>query len=1022
MKNRAFPRAASVALVALAAAFAACSAKPTRPSASTTPLRPKPAAAPEPLLGPARYVLSEGVGISFDEAGRGSALPRREPALASGKRFLLEGGVVLAEAQGPEALFGFRSLPARLGGGYVFWSEARTYRADTFLGELRPIAQIAAEGGARPWLDTLVLRTDLGLLELDPRAATPALRRTDLARFAEASSLDGKHGVRLDAFGRAEITTDGGKTFRDLTAERNVRIFGVEEGESGRLLLLAGAGRQPTLALDPAKGLVPVVADPPNDLGWGMISSLAEDILPPSRRLAPPELASAVFAGARLPGGRVLVTQEQSVRVLALTTGQVLDEALLTGVTELYTHCQPITRGPDILLACTHPHGAHVLALRDDPSAPRVEATFPEPSTFVAGLGPRFAFTGRCGVLVPTVADFRGAPPVNDAQPRLFGPSQFEREFTTPPEDPPEPLDPTPTDEAYVCVRSEGGAWTERRLTGEDATHLYRFLPGDGGTATALVFRGKDTKTAPEPAPEGVRIIRVDPEDPALGGAAFAAVLTPMEEPPYRSIDRDFWLDEKDGSIHGWIVLPPEGESAEDAERPDPIPQGRSERVLPVSTRLGGRFAGVHIQPDGRVVVHPLPPGVVEVLRGGPFALARADAEGLATYHETTDGGRTFRPVAAPPVGELNAPYDANVVQGCSELGCALGDGVVRLGWGGPAPASAAEPPLSADIAPAPEPPVKRLGSLPLRCRLERPGTPAPRGDGKADAAPPPLPASLRIPPGVAVGVVRAGAYDVDVGLPFDPRPPRRVTFKAPPLSRVEGAVVPVLLATDASPVGLFLRTTELRFDLGLPGASPSRDPVPLQHNGILTAAVDLGRGDLLALEAADGELSLLRGGLLRRFAQIARVPDVTRHRLGLARRRGDAASPRLAVSAVSGTSGDILLADLDLTRAALGPTRLAGSLVNLDPSSACRPDPDAYRLLAEVLVDVQFDPPDEGHDAPSLGATALVAVSSGRTCLEGLEVRFPRNNETLVVRFPSPGASLVRAAGRSDAAVCSSP
>ncbi|MDI1445728.1 hypothetical protein [Polyangium sp. 6x1] len=1019
MKKRAFPGAAPIALVALAASFAACSAKPARPDAAApppSPLRPTPAAAPEPLLGPARYILAEGVGVSFDQAGRASALPRREPAVASGNRLLLEGGLVVAEARGPEMLFGFRSLPARLGGGYVFWSEARTYRADTFLGELRPIAQIAAVS-ASPWLDTLVLHTDLGLLELDPRAPSPALRRTDLARFSEAVSLDGKHGVRLDAFGRTEITTDGGKTFRDLTAERGVRTYGFDEGASDRLLLL-NSSRQPTVAFDPAKGLVPITPDPPNDLGWGTMLSATEETPSPSRNLAPSELASAVFAGARLPGGRALVTREQSVRVLALTTGQALDDALLTGVAEPFAHCQPIPRGADVLLACTHPHGAHVLALQDDPSAPRLEATFPEPSTFLAGLGQRFAFTGRCGALVPTVADFRGAPPVNDGQPKLFGPTEVE----TPPADPPEPLDPTSADDAYVCVRGADGAWTERRLTGDDATHLYRFLPGDGGTATALVLRSKDTKPASEPAPEGVRVIRVDPEDPALGGAAFPAVLTPMEEPPYRSIDRDFWLDEKDGSIHGWIVLPPEGESAEDAERPEPIPQGRSERLLPVSTRLGGRFAGVHIQPDGRVEVHPLPPGVVELIRGGPFALARgAEADGAATYHETTDGGRTFRPVAPPPVGELNAAYDASFIQGCSELGCALGDGIVRLGWGSPPPA--APPPPPPDIAPAAEPPVKRLGSLPLRCRIERPSAPAPRDAGKTDAGPAPLPASLLLPPGVAVGVVRAGNFDVDVALPFDPRPPRRATFKAPPSPRVEGAFVPVLLAPDASPVGLFLRTTELRFDLGLPGAPTSKDPVALRHHGIFTVAADLGHGDLLALEAANGDLSLLRGGLLRRLVQIDRVLDATRLRMGLARRRGgDAASPRLALSAVSGTSGDILLADLDLARATVGPVHVAGSLTNLDASPTCRPDPDAYRLLADVLVDVQFDPPSPDRDASSLGATALVAVSAGRVCLEGLEVRLRQKNATLGVRFPSPGAAIVREAGRHDVAICSSP
>ncbi|HVK67279.1 MAG TPA: hypothetical protein VM694_22495, partial [Polyangium sp.] len=62
MKKRAFPAAASVAL----AAFAACSTPPARPSASApppAPLRAKPTAAPEPLLGPARYILAEGVGV-----------------------------------------------------------------------------------------------------------------------------------------------------------------------------------------------------------------------------------------------------------------------------------------------------------------------------------------------------------------------------------------------------------------------------------------------------------------------------------------------------------------------------------------------------------------------------------------------------------------------------------------------------------------------------------------------------------------------------------------------------------------------------------------------------------------------------------------------------------------------------------------------------------------------------------------------------------------------------------------------
>ncbi|MRG95068.1 hypothetical protein [Polyangium spumosum] len=1012
MRKRAFPRAAPLAL--LAASFTACGgAKPAHQGASTAAPAPKlPApAGPEALLGPARYVLADGVGVVFDQAGRPADLPRPEPALADGTRFLLNGGLVLAEAPGPEHLVGFRSLPARLGGGFVFWSNTRTYHGATFLGPLRPLAEVAAEGGARPWLDTLVLRTPLGLLELDLRGPAPALRRTELARFAEAMSLDGKHGARIDAFGRAEITLDGGKTFRDLTAERGTRLSGFMEGPAGRLLLLTGQGHmQPTLALDPGKGLVPVVADPPSDLGWASMPTPPEDPALASRTLAPFELATAVFAGARLPGGRAIVgARDRSARVLSLATGRPLGDAPWSTVAEPYARCQPIARGEGLLFACTHPHGAHVLALAGDPSAPRLEATFPEPGTFVAGLRERFAFLGRCGALVPTAADFRGAPPVEmEGQNRLFGPSEPPPE----PQDPPEPLDPTPTDDAYVCVRGADGAWTERRLRGEDAAHLYRFLPGDGGTVTALVLRPKPEKAAPPP--EGVRVVHVDPDDPALGGALFPALLTPQEDLPYRSIDRDFWLDDKDGSLHGWIALPPEGEDAED---PESIPQGRSERLLPVSTRLGGRFAGVHIRLDGRVEVHPLPPGVVEVVRGGPFALARASVDDLDTYHETIDGGRTFRPVAPPPpVVELRAPYDASSIQGCSELGCALGNSVVRLGWGGPAPAAPKPPPP--DVPSAPAPPVERLGALPLRCRLA--GPPAPKDTPKQGTF---LlnPSTIRHDLGSAVGGMRGDTLTADVGLPFDTRPLRVVTVKAPGfvLPPARDALVPVLLAEGPSPVGFFLRANDRRLDLGLPRGLSSPSALPFEHGGDFRVAVDLDRGDLLTL--ASSELSLLRGGLLRPFAKPGYIPDVKRQRLGLARRLGKGPA-RVALSLVSGSSGDILLADLDLLRATVGPLRPAGSLTRLDPSAACRPDPDAYRLLADVLVDLRFDPPHPDQDETGLDATALVTTSAGRACLEGLEVRWPKNDRTLIVRFPS-GEAIVREAGqRGDKAVCSSP
>ena len=130
---------------------------------------------------PARYVLLDGVGVSYDESADASALRLREPAIVAGKRLVVEGGMIVESAVFTEALVGFRALPARLGGGYVFWSDETSYHAPTFLGKLTPFATVGASGGVRPWFDTFVLRSDIGPLEVTPTSFT--VRRTELARF-----------------------------------------------------------------------------------------------------------------------------------------------------------------------------------------------------------------------------------------------------------------------------------------------------------------------------------------------------------------------------------------------------------------------------------------------------------------------------------------------------------------------------------------------------------------------------------------------------------------------------------------------------------------------------------------------------------------------------------------------------------------------------------------------------------------------------------------------------------------------
>ena len=137
-------RARAALLGAAALLIAACSA----------PQGHAPAPAPRPVevtpIGPARWLLTDRLGVRFDEAGEGASFLRAEPAIVDGVRMLLDAGRVLAWAPHGERLSGFRTLPDRLGGGFVLWSEGRVYRADRFLGDPVPIADVGSAGGARP--------------------------------------------------------------------------------------------------------------------------------------------------------------------------------------------------------------------------------------------------------------------------------------------------------------------------------------------------------------------------------------------------------------------------------------------------------------------------------------------------------------------------------------------------------------------------------------------------------------------------------------------------------------------------------------------------------------------------------------------------------------------------------------------------------------------------------------------------------------------------------------------------------
>jgi hypothetical protein len=1033
-----------------------CSAQGNTVSTRAAAPRRSIEAAAATTIGPARWLYTDQVGVIFDPSVPAPGLPGSEPALVDGARVMMTHGIVDARAPSAERLIGFRSLPARLGGGYALWSDARTYRADTFLGDLTVLAELGASGGIRPWIGTLLLRTSVGNVLVDVH--TRALRRAGIPALADAVALDDLHAVRLDELGRASFTADGGATWTDVLASRGLLVTGLEEREDR--VILASTRRPGTSLVFDRRGVLAEIPDPPDAPANPLVARAhpLTDLPTTSRALPDDTLARALLAGVDLPGDRLLVPQEHGLQVLARATLLPLGDATLVDVDDRLSRCQPITAGASAgLLACAGEQGAEVLSLDGAPGRSRLLATFPEQGLFVTGPRDRLGFVGRCGPLPPGSDDLGPATPrpedLNEA---------IQSGIVVKASGPTGRVEPSRADEALYCARIRDDHWVSRRLSGEDARALYRFVPGDDGQVTALLL-GVDVDKAP-PAPtaegplprrpatvvgEGVRVIRLDPADPALEGAAYPAVLSSPAEAGYRVVDPDFWQDDE-GVIRGWVRLPAPGEPT--APRA-PIFQGPAQRRLPVAAGRGGRSAGIQIDRGGHVKVWPLPEGVTEVVRGGRFGLAQAVIEGNQRLWETVDGGRTWARVEGPPSGGLAPPMDDATPHGCSAIGCTWGAGMVRLGWGSPPPGpDVREPPASGPVASAP---VRGPGALKLTCSVDAaaagflaaptkprikaspvkaspvkaspikaspikapPGAARPAKGPKVaspiaktsvEQASASIPISLRLGGSASIGALGPGGkWTGEVWSPFDPAAPaRRAAAADSSLNTVQGAVIPILSASPREPVELLLSVGKRRLRIG--AGTPAF--LPFDVPGKISVAADGPDGELVALDADKGIVWIARGAAVSPAFRWTRVPDVARVRFTLGRR---APGGQLVVVGYSIVTGEVFAGDLDLGRAEVGPLVALGGIDTLLPRGApgCAEPKGAILFLADVLTSVEVTGKGSVPLQTQEGlASLLIEASPEGLCAAGLEVGFPRGKPAdLTVRF-GPG-------GRGGAAV----
>ncbi|MDI1445730.1 hypothetical protein [Polyangium sp. 6x1] len=628
-------------LLAAALALGAC----TRPAPAPAHATSEPERAPSlgldaPLLGGARLFHT-----AVDDAFWVSHEADRDRLVSAGVRFELapETGEVLGAAWDvdlalkSDPLVGSLVVAPHLGGGFVHWSRGRVFRSDTFTGPLRPVTVAGALGigavrGARSGLDAVVVFGEAGTAAL--RKDRDELEAPSEAGLADFAALDGKRAMRVDYLGRLASTGDGGATWNDAS--------GVAGLGSKTFLVQPGA-----LAVDTWMGRFPLGADgrlgPMEGTQHGSSHGRGfEPILPGSRaddrnawwiwRDTPP-IQAAVLGGARTAAGRALAMTPSAVAEVDLARASLL--RAVTDFPQPGLMCGAVA-GPEApLVVCGwemyQDTSSYVMSLRDGAFPPVVERAFSDDGYFVSDDAGALAFVGSCKFT-----------------PRLLDPN-----------------DPTRMDlgseirpATRICVRRGPDDWVEHAIELSPGQEVYGWAPRRDGTAVALVVdpRAEGLPEGKNDTPSvvvqgGVRIVRV-PAD--VSGMVFSRPsFNPygmyaggMRGPLGPLVERRFQARE-DGSVEGWVVSPNGGE-------------------------VGGVYAGVVVDPRGRVTTFPTPPRVLGMIVTGDFGVALTRDGDL---YETIDHGRSFRAAGRSPLPP--AAFGGF----CSPLGCVIGP-MTRLGWG----------------------------------------------------------------------------------------------------------------------------------------------------------------------------------------------------------------------------------------------------------------------------------------------------------------------------------------------------